>query len=444
MVSPSSVYESLTRRHGVKVVCRASVEECCLAAGAVVSHSNIVSASRMNSAVVDLANDLVQSGVVINGQLTPVLPLSTPLEKAAADPPANPEPEGGEPSVVQSAAEETAGAEWAMEAFSSSAPTVPEPALVEPEGGTAISEGQAAEVSGCSEPVSAEVVMLEAVAEVDMVDEPVFKVPAKRKTQGKGKGNKQPKKELSGADADTDSEGSLSDSGWSVCSQEERLPVRYTAEEIKKFLSVTKGYRGVQQWWDVAKVQIKVFCQQYTFNVTRDIIRSLKALEIEIVALQCLREATGHQEHITALKRKKAVLADLLGITAQGALVRSRFRNVTELDAPSKFFFGLERKNRQKRFMHAVRSESGDLISEPSEIRQQTVSFFSKLFESEWASCRDVEERFFPLQARITQQSATLLDAELSLEELHEALQGMENGRAPGIDGLPVEFSGCA
>ncbi|KAL7842570.1 hypothetical protein SRHO_G00242590 [Serrasalmus rhombeus] len=284
MASPSSVYESLTRRHGMKVVCKASVEECCLAAGTAVGHSNIVSASRMNSAVllflksVDLANDVVQSGVVINGQLTPVLPLSTPSKKvilsnvppfikdeliarelsrygkvvspirkipwalfppaaavhpAAADPPANPEPEGGEPSVVQSAAEETAGAEWAMEAFSSSAPTVPEPAVVEPgstEGGTAISEGQAAEVSGCSEPVSAEVVMLEAVAEVDMVDEPVFKVPAKRKKQGKGKGNKQPKKELSGADADTDSEGSLSDSSWSVCSQEERLPVRYTAE----------------------------------------------------------------------------------------------------------------------------------------------------------------------------------------------------------------------
>ncbi|KAL6462578.1 hypothetical protein MHYP_G00290000 [Metynnis hypsauchen] len=175
-------------------------------------------------------------------------------------------------------------------------------------------------------------------------------------------------------------------------------------------------------------------------DFTWDIIRSVKALEIEIVALQCLGEATGDQEHIKALKRKKDALADLLGITARGALVCSRFRNVMELDAPSKIFFGLERKNGQRRFMHAVWSESGDLVSEPSEILQQTVSFFSKLFESEQATSRDVEKRFFPLQARITQQSATLLDTELSLEELYEALQGMENGRAPGIDGLPMEF----
>ncbi|KAL6491371.1 hypothetical protein MHYP_G00017160 [Metynnis hypsauchen] len=296
----------------------------------------------MNSAVVlflktvDLADGPVQSGVVIDGQLTPVLPLRTPSKKvilsnapparelsrhgklvspirkiplgckkplikhlvsfrravfmvlkdgedldladgntdapvraelerlgpaaaagpvvvvspaaaahpAVADPLANPEPEGGEPSVVESAAEDTEGAERAMEGSSSSAPAVEEPGSTE--GGTAITEGQTAEVSGCTDPVSAEVEMLDIVAEVDMVDEPVFKVPAKRKERGRGKGNIQPKKELSGAEADTDSEGSLSDSGWSVCSQEEGLPVRYTAEEIKEFLSATKGYRGVQ------------------------------------------------------------------------------------------------------------------------------------------------------------------------------------------------------
>ena len=32
------------------------------------------------------------------------------------------------------------------------------------------------------------------------------------------------------------------------------------------------------------------------------------------------------------------------------------------------------------------------------------------------------------------------LDGSLSLKDLHAALMGMENGRAPGIDGLPVEF----
>ncbi|KAK3567663.1 hypothetical protein QTP86_020408, partial [Hemibagrus guttatus] len=206
---------------------------------------------------------------------------------------------------------------------------------------------------------------------VDMVDEPVFKVPNKRKKRGKGQGKKQAKKETKVEERESDSDDCISDSVLTFDSQEE----------------------------------------QYTLNITRDIVRSLKALEIEIVELQRL-EATGDRGHIEALKSKKAKMNDLLDITAQGALVRSRFKSAAEMDTPSKFFFSLERKNGQKRFIHAVRTESGDLLSEPTEIRKQTLS----------------------------KQAARELDRELSLEELHEALQRMENERASGIDGLPAEF----
>ncbi|KAK3533748.1 hypothetical protein QTP70_025044 [Hemibagrus guttatus] len=178
---------------------------------------------------------------------------------------------------------------------------------------------------------------------------------------------------------------------------------------------------------------------KYTLNVTRDIVRSLKALEIEIVELQRL-EATGDRGHIEALKSKKAKMNDLLDITAQGALVRSRFKSAAEMDAPSKFFFSLEQKNGQKRFIHAVRTESGDLLSESTEIRKQTVSFYSKLYSSEWSGAQVVEDSFLVGLPKLSERAARELDRELSLEELHEALQRMENGRASGIDGLPAEF----
>ncbi|KAK3517201.1 hypothetical protein QTP70_001029 [Hemibagrus guttatus] len=41
---------------------------------------------------------------------------------------------------------------------------------------------------------------------------------------------------------------------------------------------------------------------------------------------------------------------------------------------------------------------------------------------------------------KLSERAAGELDRELSLEELHEALQRMENGQASGIDGLPAEF----
>ncbi|KAK3550483.1 hypothetical protein QTP86_030724 [Hemibagrus guttatus] len=51
-----------------------------------------------------------------------------------------------------------------------------------------------------------------------------------------------------------------------------------------------------------------------------------------------------------------------------------------------------------------------------------------------------VEDSFLVGLPKLSERVARELDRELSLEELHEALQRMENGRASGIDGLSAEF----
>ena len=62
----------------------------------------------------------------------------------------------------------------------------------------------------------------------------------------------------------------------------------------------------LRQWWDHGKTEIKLLFQQHTLNVTRDISRSLKDLEIDIVELENLSESTGDRGHIEVLKIKKA------------------------------------------------------------------------------------------------------------------------------------------
>lgn len=71
--------------------------------------------------------------------------------------------------------------------------------------------------------------------------------------------------------------------------------------------------------------------------MTKHITRSLQDLEIEVVELQSLVDSTGNQGQFEALKSKKAALANLLGITVQGALVRSHFMNIFRMDAPHSF-----------------------------------------------------------------------------------------------------------
>ncbi len=198
-------------------------------------------------------------------------------------------------------------------------------------------------------------------------------------------------------------------------------------------------FENLRQWWDNGKVEIKSLCQQYTFNVSRSTTQSMRKLELEILKLQELDNPIGEQ-HAEIIASKKSRLVDLLGIKAQGALVRSRFQNLTQMDAPSKFFFSLERKNGQSRYIHSLRSENGQELTEPSDIRQRAVQFYAGLYTTQYRDDEELCASFFEDLGSISEDSKAELERPLSERELYAALQKMESGRAPGIDGLPVEF----
>lgn len=86
--SQAGFQKNLMQCQCVKVASTLIVEDCCLAMGDVVGHNSILSASKINSAVlffvftsVEKANELVEKGIVVNNLFTPVLPLSTPSKK---------------------------------------------------------------------------------------------------------------------------------------------------------------------------------------------------------------------------------------------------------------------------------------------------------------------------------------------------------------------------
>uniref|UniRef100_A0A3Q3B436 Reverse transcriptase domain-containing protein n=1 Tax=Kryptolebias marmoratus TaxID=37003 RepID=A0A3Q3B436_KRYMA len=196
----------------------------------------------------------------------------------------------------------------------------------------------------------------------------------------------------------------------------------------------------LKQWWDHGKVQIKLLSQQHTLNVTRDIAGSIRDLEMNIVELERLSESTGNREHIEALKSKRLTLANLLESKVQGALVRSRVQNITEMDAPSSFFFSLERKHGQRKQIHSLLSDAGQQLSEPGQIRRRAVEFYRSLYNSEQKENEELFGEFCHELPQVSEETNSELERPLGLQELHTALLGMQGQKSPGIDGLTVEF----
>lgn len=48
------------------------------------------------------------------------------------------------------------------------------------------------------------------------------------------------------------------------------------------------------------------------------------------------------------------------------------------------------------------------------------------------------ESLFFEKLQKVSKEANVKLKKAISLDELHKALQRMENGKVPGIDGIPI------
>ncbi|KAJ3615285.1 hypothetical protein NHX12_018853, partial [Muraenolepis orangiensis] len=121
------------------------------------------------------------------------------------------------------------------------------------------------------------------------------------------------------------------------------------------------------------------------------------------------------------LQKKRLELSSFLQERVKGALVKFRFLELKEMDAPTPFFFNLERSVVQKKQMSCLKLPGGRVTSSPGEMRNHAMDFYTDLFG-------------------LSPEEKAALDLELTLEELTGAVNQMASGRAPGINGLSGEF----
>ena len=74
------------------------------------------------------------------------------------------------------------------------------------------------------------------------------------------------------------------------------------------------------------------------------------------------------------------------------------------------------------------------------QLKNYAVQFYTEQYRTEYRDKPEAARSLFEGLPRVSVVDNARLEALLSAEELGEALQSMQSGRAPGIDGLPIEF----
>lgn len=114
-------------------------------------------------------------------------------------------------------------------------------------------------------------------------------------------------------------------------------------ENFKCFWEVWKSekctYESVIQWWEVGKVHIRGFCQQYTSHSSLVLKKTLEWLEKEIMDIEKKMNDTDAGNLQDLWIEKKNQLSSFLNEKVKGALVRSQFVTIRDMDGPSSYFF---------------------------------------------------------------------------------------------------------
>ncbi|KAJ8047357.1 hypothetical protein HOLleu_06338 [Holothuria leucospilota] len=122
----------------------------------------------------------------------------------------------------------------------------------------------------------------------------------------------------------------------------------------------------------------------------------------------------------------------------KGTMIRSRARWVEDGEKNSKYFFNLEKRNKALNSILKLEKSNGIFLTERNGILEEIRNFYKTLYTSKGCN----PESFFdglPDQ-NIADIDLESCEGELTLDECYQALVSMKNDKAPGSDGLSVNF----
>ena len=110
----------------------------------------------------------------------------------------------------------------------------------------------------------------------------------------------------------------------------------------------------------------------------------------------------------------------------------------------TKYFCNLEKVRKRKHVMTRLLSESGNILTNPTEIMSEQVSFYKKLYDQNTVA-ENVKQATNEFLAdiklpRLDDADSKSCEGYVSINETSHALAEMENGSAPGMDGITIEF----
>lgn len=214
-------------------------------------------------------------------------------------------------------------------------------------------------------------------------------------------------------------------------------------EKLGEFLEFNIGsVQDPRILWDSVKGFIRSNCTLFGSNLRKERLSKLEELETLYAALISSLQTTYSDQVDLQIKIVKKEINSILRQQSEFQMHRTRQHYYFHSSRPSHLLAMRIRTSEQFADIPSIRTQNGEVTTDPKKINDAFRSFYSDLYKSEVALDHTKLEAFLS-QVNLpclTEDVAQQLAAPITLNELKEAVAEMQRGKAPGWDGIPPEL----
>ena len=195
------------------------------------------------------------------------------------------------------------------------------------------------------------------------------------------------------------------------------------------------SYESPLSWWEVTKYKIK--------HLTIEISKSLNITKYKLQKMEArLNEIKDSENNILKQESKnlKQQIKEYYENQLEAAKVRSRIKIYEEGEKSSKFFFNTEKKNASEKIWNRIKCQDGTYSSNINIILNEQKQFYKNLFTSEGSDERESSTVLEHVDSVLNNDQKETCDADISEQEIKNAIKILKVNKSPGDDGIVSEF----
>lgn len=218
--------------------------------------------------------------------------------------------------------------------------------------------------------------------------------------------------------------------------------IRFMRGHIDVFMETNTNSSSHVFIWEALKAYMRGQILSYSSHKIREKKKTLANLENEIRDLEREHTHTKSEMVLNTLSLKRIQYDNLCTNKAEADLARTNYHYYEFGDKTSKLLAWQIKREESEKTIHSIIIDGRRSLFNPHDINHEFQLFYETLYKTEHGIENTKAKTFLSSLSlpKLDPDDKNCLDANISEREVLEAMKSLQNNKAPGPDGFPIEF----